>query len=220
MSLREIFIVEDDATVRQILSIVLTRAGYDVVCFLDGEALLATARKRYPLCILLDVRLPGKSGLEILKELRAENYPAPVIMISGHGTIDTAMEAVRNGAIDFIQKPFNGVKLVSRIEEALEREAASRVSALGSGCSLHLPGQEALTAREREILTQTLLGKSNKEVSRLYGISPRTVEDHRSNIKRKTGGKTLIELVRAAIGSETFERLVTNATQPNTGGEA
>ncbi len=122
MSLQDIFVVEDDASVRQTLSIVLTSAGYNVVCFLDGDALLAEARKRYPLCILLDLRLPGKSGLEILKELKAENYPAPIFMISGHGTIDIALQAVKEGAVDFIQKPFQGPELLNRIRASLREE--------------------------------------------------------------------------------------------------
>jgi FixJ family two-component response regulator len=213
MSSREIFVVEDDPAVRQTLSVVLSAAGYEVICFLDGDALLATARKRYPLCILLDLHLPGKSGLEILRELSAEHYPAPVFMISGHGTIDLAMQAVRDGAVDFIQKPFRGAELVGRIETALERETTLRASRVGNVPPLNVPGQTALTNREREILTQTLLGKSTKEMSRLYGISPRTVEDHRSNIKRKTGAKTVIELVRAAIGAQTFDSLVTATAQ-------
>jgi FixJ family two-component response regulator len=213
MSLREIFVVEDDASVRQALSAVLAAAGYEVVCFLDGDAVLAEARKRYPLCILLDIWLPEKSGLEILKELKAENYPAPIFVISGHGTIDIAIQAIKDGAIDFIQKPFKGSELVNRIEAALEKDEASRSLTLGGGISLNLPGQAALTGREREILTQTLLGKSTKEMSRIYGISPRTIEGHRSSIKKKTGGKTAIELVRCAIGSDNFEKLVTATTK-------
>jgi len=206
MKSREIFVVEDDAAVRRTISVILTSAGYEVVCFLDGDALIAAARKRYPLCILLDLHLPGKSGLEILKQLSSERYPAPVIMMSGQGTIDAAMQAVRDGALDFIEKPFRPEQLVKRIEAALEQEHFMRASRLGMGLSVNLPGRAALTNREQEILDQMLLGKSTKEMSRLWGISPRTVEDHRSNIMRKTGARNAIELMRSAMGSRGLDK--------------
>ena len=206
MKSREIFVVEDDAAIRRTISVILTSAGYEAVCFLDGDALIAAARKRYPLCILLDLHLPGRSGLEILKQLSAENYPAPVIMISGQGTIDSAMQAVRDGALDFIEKPFRPDQLVKRIEVALAQAHFMRASRLGVGLSLNLPGRAALTNREQEILDQMLLGKSTKEMSRLWGISPRTVEDHRSNIMRKTGARNAIELMRSAMGSRGLDQ--------------
>jgi FixJ family two-component response regulator len=215
MSSREIFVVEDDPAIRRLLAIVLTKAGYQVICFADGEALIAATRKRDPLCILLDVCLPGKSGLEILRELKAHNYPAPVLMISGTGTIDIAVQAVKAGAIDFVQKPFGGAQLLLRISDALGQASARRAVTLGGGVSLNLPGRPALTNREREILAQTLLGKSNKEMSQLYGLSPRTIEEHRSNIKRKTGAKNLFDLVRTTIGWQKFEALLVAHTQQN-----
>jgi FixJ family two-component response regulator len=215
MSSSEIFVVEDDPAIRRLLAIVLTKAGYQVICFADGEALIAATRKHDPLCILLDVCLPGKSGLEILRELKAHNYPAPVLMISGTGTIDIAVQAVKAGAIDFVQKPFGGAQLLLRISDALEQASARRAVTLGGGVSLNLPGRPALTSREREILAQTLLGKSNKEMSQLYGLSPRTIEEHRSNIKRKTGAKNLFDLVRTTIGWQKFEALLVAHTQQN-----
>ncbi len=207
MSSHEIFVVEDDPAMRRLLAIVLTKAGYQVVCFADGEALIAATRKRDPLCILLDVCLPGKSGLEILRELKADKCPAPVLMISGTGTIEIAVQAVKGGAIDFVQKPFGGAQLLRHISDALEQASARRAVTLESGGSLNLPGCAALTNREREILAQTLLGKSNKEMGRLYGLSPRTIEDHRSNIKKKTGTKNLFDLFRTTIGWQKFEAL-------------
>jgi len=211
----EIFIVEDDPAVREVMSIVLSAAGYRATCFADGAALLAAARKQYPLCIILDVNLPGKSGLEVLRELTSDDYPAPIFMMSGQGTIDIAMQAVRDGAADFIQKPFLGAEMVGRIEAALARENGLRASRFGASLSPNLPGAAALTGRERQILVQTLLGKSIKEIGRLFGLSPRTVEDHRSNIMRKTGAKNAIELFRVAIGTDTVDRLVTTVTQTN-----
>ena len=117
----EIFVVDDDPAVRDTLSMVLSAGGYQVICFADGAALLAVARTRTPACILLDVHIPGKSGLDILKELHGEDYPAPIFMISGQGDIAMAVSAIKNGALDFIEKPFRGSEIVARLDEAIER---------------------------------------------------------------------------------------------------
>src|ERR1700709_1189201 len=119
----EIFVVDDDPAVRETLSIVLSSGGYQVICFADGAALLAVARTRTPACILLDVHIPGKSGLDILRELRGEDYPAPIFMISGQGDITMAVSAIKNGALDFIEKPFRGSEIVARLNEAIEAYA-------------------------------------------------------------------------------------------------
>src|SRR6201999_1108412 len=136
----EIFVVDDDPAVRETLSIVLSRGGYEVICFADGAALLAVARTRTPACILLDVHIPGKSGLDILKELHGEDYPAPIFIISGQGDIAMAVSAIKNGALDFIEKPFKGNELVARVSEAVEaytrrKDPASNVTAV------HFPGR-------------------------------------------------------------------------------
>src|SRR3979411_3237388 len=112
----EIFVVDDDPAVRETLSVVLSAGGYHVICFADGAALLAVARTRTPCCILLDVHIPGKSGLDILKELHGEDYPAPIFMISGQGDITMAVSAIKSGALDFIEKPFRGREIVPRLE--------------------------------------------------------------------------------------------------------
>src|ERR1700710_2065519 len=138
----EIFVVDDDPAIREILSMVLSAGGYQVICFADGAALLAVARTRTPACILLDVHIPGKSGLDLLKELRGEDYPAPIFMISGQGDITMAVSAIKNGALDFIEKPFRGSEIVARLDEAIEAYArrqaennsASRIA------TLHFPG--------------------------------------------------------------------------------
>src|SRR6201986_532122 len=116
----EIFVVDDDPAVRETLSIVLSMGGYEVICFADGAALLAIARTRTPACILLDVHIPGRSGLDILKELHGEDYPAPIFIISGQGDIAMAVSAIKSGALDFIEKPFRGNELVERLNEAID----------------------------------------------------------------------------------------------------
>src|SRR5215475_6306300 len=128
----EIFVVDDDPAVRDTLFLVLSAGGYEVICFADGAALLAVLRDRTPAAILLDVHIPGKSGLDILKELHGEDYPAPIFMISGQGDIAMAVNAIKNGALDFIEKPFRGSEIVARLEEAIGAYARRRAGAEGS----------------------------------------------------------------------------------------
>lgn len=194
----EIFVVDDDPAVRETLSIVLSAGGYEVICFADGAALLSVARNRSPAAILLDVHIPGQSGLDILKELRGEDYPAPIFIISGQGDIATAVSAIKSGALDFIEKPFRGSEIVTRLNEAIEAYARRQAAASSIG-SLNFPGREPLTRREREVLEQFTAGASNKEAGRHLGISPRTIEDHRANIMKKLGAKNAADLVRIVM---------------------
>jgi FixJ family two-component response regulator len=214
MNSGEVFIVEDDATARALMSASLTSAGYEVFSFFDEPALLAALRKRRPRFILLDICLPGKSGLDILRDLRAMGEPVPVIMVTGHGTIDIAVEALRDGATDFVQKPFKPRQLMARIEAVLERETASQLVLPRAQLPATLRGRAALTSREKEILAQTLLGRSAKETGRLCGINHRTVEDHRASISRKTGAKAPIELLRAVLGPNAFNELIASMLGP------
>jgi FixJ family two-component response regulator len=196
----EIFVVDDDPAVRDTLSMVLTTAGYHVICFADGAALLSVARTRTPACILLDVHIPGKSGLDILRELHGEDYPAPIFMISGQGDITMAVTAIKNGALDFIEKPFRGSDIVARLSEAVDAYTRRQALNAGSGITkLHFPGREPLTRREREVLEQFTSGASNKEAGRHLGISPRTIEDHRANIMKKLGARNAADLVRIVM---------------------
>jgi FixJ family two-component response regulator len=146
------------------------------------------------------VHIPGKSGLDILKELRGEDYPAPIFIISGQGDIAMAVSAIKHGALDFIEKPFRGNEIVMRLHEAIEayarRQADRSASNVGSA---HFPGREPLTRREREVLEQFTAGASNKEAGRHLGISPRTIEDHRANIMKKLGARNAADLVRIVM---------------------
>ena len=196
----EIFVVDDDPAVRETLSVVLSAGGYQVICFADGSALLAVARSRTPACILLDVHIPGKSGLDILRELHGEDYPAPIFMISGQGDIAMAVSAIKNGALDFIEKPFRGSEIVARLDEAIGAYARRQKQKSASNvASLHFPGREPLTRREREVLEQFTSGASNKEAGRQLGISPRTIEDHRANIMKKLGARNAADLIRIVM---------------------
>ena len=156
-----------------------------------------------PACILLDVHIPGKSGLDILNELHGEDYPAPIFMISGQGDIAMAVRAIKNGALDFIEKPFRGREIVERLNDAIE--AYQRRQAENSApqiASLHFPGREPLTRREREVLEQFTSGASNKEAGRTLGISPRTIEDHRANIMKKLGARNAADLIRIVMTAQ------------------
>jgi FixJ family two-component response regulator len=198
----EIFVVDDDPAVRDTLSVVLSGVGYEVICFADGPALLAVARLRCPVCIFLDVHIPGRSGLDILKELHAEDYPAPIFMISGQGDIAMAVDAIKNGAFDFIEKPFRGKEIVARVEEAIGALTRSRTEGeVAKLAPLNFPGREPLTARERDVLELFSSGASNKEAGRQLGISPRTIEFHRANIMKKLGAKNAPDLVRIVLAA-------------------
>jgi FixJ family two-component response regulator len=190
----EIFIVDDDPAVRRTLSVILSRDGYEVACFAEGGSFLAAARVRSPACILLDVYLPGRSGLDILKDLNAEEYPVPILMISGKGDIPMAVEAIKHGALDFIEKPFRGSTVSASVQAAIAARSRRSVNGLPE-----FPGRKPLTKREGEVLTQLVTGASTKEAAAQLGISPRTIEIHRAHIMGKLGAKNIADLVRIVM---------------------
>jgi FixJ family two-component response regulator len=194
----EVFVVDDDPAVRSTLSAVFSRAGYAVACFADGAALVTAARTGTPICIILDVHIPGKSGLDILKQLNARDYPVPIFMMSGQGDIAMAVDAIKNGALDFIEKPFRGSDVVARIEAAL---AARRTTAdhPPEAPRFYFPGREPLSRREQDVLSQIVNGASNKEAGRSLGISPRTIEVHRAHLMQKLGAKNAADLIRIVM---------------------
>jgi len=193
----EILVVDDDPAVREVLTALFTREGFQVTNFADGASLLATARTRTPVCIILDVNIPGRSGLDVLKELNAQDYPAPIFIMSGQGDIPMAVEAIKNGALDFIEKPFRGSAVISRVREAMEAQTRRAADPNASKTSSFLfPGREPLTRREQDVLTQIVAGASSKEAGRHLGISPRTIEVHRARIMEKLGAKNAADLVR------------------------
>jgi FixJ family two-component response regulator len=196
---REIFIVDDEPVVLQALSAVLELEGYRVTGFTNGTAFLDAARVRTPTCVLLDIHMPDRSGLDILKELNAENYPAPIFIISGRGDIPMAVAAIRNGAFDFIEKPFNAKTVVARVADAVNAWARREQDRASPHIPTGFPGHDQLTMRERDVLGQIAGGASNKEAGRELGISPRTVEVHRARILEKLGAKNAADLVRIVM---------------------
>ena len=202
----QVLVLDDDPGVRQTMSTVLSRAGYEVVCCATISSLLSLARERIPSCIVLDLVLRDASGLEALRLLTKECCPAPVVMISGHGDISIAVDAMKHGAADFLQKPFRGPEIIECVKAAIDATCArSRDPEL----NLYFPGSMPLTQRERDVLTCVVSGQSSKDAARLLQLSPRTVEGHRANIMRKLGARNLADLARM---------MMSNARAPAGGG--
>jgi two-component system response regulator FixJ len=199
----EVFVVDDDPTVRDVLSEVFARAGYRAVGFVDGDSFIAVARARVPACIILDINMPGRSGLEILKDLDAPHYPAPILIASGRGDIASAVEAMRLGAFDFIEKGLDAATLVGRVRNAIAARAQPQPDRDGAEApSPAFPGCNLLTRREREVLDLIAASATNKEAAVQLGISRRTVEIHRAHIMHKLGAKNSIDLARKVMGQE------------------
>jgi FixJ family two-component response regulator len=193
-------VVDDDETIRELLSAVFDADGFLVESYEDGGAFLAQHPSTPPACVLLDVLMPGKSGLEVLKELNARGASSPVIMISGSADIPMAVDAIKHGALDFIEKPFDPETIVRRVREALSAaDARTDARARHAAQDVTIVGADTLTCREKEVLTLIAGGQSNKEAGRQLGISPRTIEVHRARIMEKLGAKNAADLVRIVL---------------------
>ena len=199
---REVFVVDDDPMVRDVLSEVFAQAGYQAVSFVDGASFVAAARERIPACVILDIYMPGRSGLDILRDIDAPNYPAPIFVASGRGDIPSAVEAIKNGAFDFIEKRLDAGTLVARVGEAIQARAALRNGNGSQTLSAAFPGAELLTRREHEVLALIAASSTNKEAAQELGISQRTVEIHRAHIMHKLGAKNSVDLARKVMRQE------------------
>jgi FixJ family two-component response regulator len=192
----EIFIVDDDVEVCAALSNVFTHAGYHATVFTDEKLFVRAARIRIPACVVLS----GSASLGVLTRLDAENYPAPVLILSGRSDIPSAVEAIRNGACDFIERRLDAGAIVARVREAIGSWVDRRLKDDISQIALpSLPGYGLLTNREREVLIQITSAASIKETGRNLGISPRTVAVHRRHIMQKLSVRDSINLMRAAL---------------------
>ena len=194
----EIFIVDDDQTFGEILNVAFSAEGFRVTNFHDGEEFCEVLRSRTPpACIILDVMLPGRSGLDVLKTVDASRYNAPFIVMSGVADIRMAIEAIKRGAFDFIEKPFTIEGIVDRVRKITvawtrHRAALRNLEILAAIAA----DREPLTQREMEVLAEITAAATNKEAARHLGISPRTVEVHRAHIMDKLGAKNAADLVR------------------------
>jgi len=159
------------------------------------RATAAHARAVTPLSIILDVHIPGRSGLDILRELHAQDYPAPIFIVSGQGDIPMAVDAIRAGALDFIEKPFRGGDVVERVKQAIDAYAV-RTQDDPALPDFYFPGREPLTRRARDVLGTILNGALAKEAGRQLGISHRTIEVHRAKLMEKLGARNVTDLMR------------------------
>ena len=196
---RDVIIVDDDPTIHDVLTAAFSNDGIRVVSYADGGSFLAAAATHRPACVLLDVNMPDRSGLEVLKEINAKKYPAPILMISGRNDVPAVVSAIKSGALDFIEKPFVPDDVVDRVQEAIS--VINRGAEAGHFGLARFFGRDLLTPREREVLTHIAGGASNKEVGRNLGISMRTVEVHRAHIMEKLCAKNAADLVRIVLSN-------------------
>ncbi|WP_417773564.1 response regulator transcription factor [Stappia sp.] len=196
-----IHIVDDDPAIRDALTLVFDMEGFSVEEFDSGEAFMSVIAGKRPDCVIMDVHMPGQSGIEILRRLHQGGFDVPVFVISGQGDIPMAVEAIKHGAHDFIEKPFDADTVVGRVRDAI---AASAKSPDDKGLPASFAGSETLTPREREVLAEIAGGASNKEAGRTLGISPRTIEVHRARIMEKLGARNAADLVRIVLSREGF----------------
>ena len=191
-----VLVVDDDEAVRDSLKALLKSHGYQVQCYANARGLLREVDGVADGCLLLDIRMPGMTGLELQQELIARRVHMPVVMITGHADVPMAVDAMKAGAVDFIEKPYAGCAILDTVERAL---------AMGWDAAWpQIPPEEvrervvALTPREHDVLLQLLLGRRNKTIAHLLGISVRTAEVHRARVMNKMGAVNLAHLIRLA----------------------
>ena len=195
-----VFIVDDDEAVRSSLRLLIKSVGLIPAALGSAREFLEKYDPAQPGCLVLDVRMPEMSGLELQEQLNRQGAVIPVIFITGHGDVPMAVEAMQAGAFDFLQKPFRDQDLIDRIQRALEKDRANR-AVLGER-SLIRERLESLTPREREVLDMVSSGKPNKIMAADLGVSQRTVEIHRARVMEKMGASSLAQLVRMVMDLE------------------
>jgi FixJ family two-component response regulator len=191
-----VFLVDDDPIVLDALGLFLESSGLAVKDFSSAQAFLADYDPRCPGCLVLDIRMPGMSGMELQQVLIEKHIDIPIIFLTGHGDIPMSVKALKAGAVDFIEKPFNDEVLLSCIRDAIAKDARSR--ALDTEKTKISRCYEQLTRREKEVMGFVVSGHSNKEIAKELDISHRTIDVHRSRIMAKMGANSLPELVNMA----------------------
>lgn len=199
-----IYVVDDDEAMRDSMTWFLEGEGYRVSCFASAAAFLAAQNPSMRGCLVLDVRMPDMSGLELQERLDTVGNTLPIIFITGHGDVPMAVSALQRGACDFLEKPFNNEEILRRIRRALDVDA--QLSDRRARDSVYAHRLEQLTPREREVMDLVVAGRLNKQIADILDISMKTVEAHRSRVMEKMGVRTLAELVKAAISIESEAR--------------
>lgn len=193
-----VMVIDDDEAVRSSLKLLLRSVKLPVTVYSSAQEFLPKYMVDQPGCLIVDVRMPGMSGLELQQQLNLRGAMVPVIFITGHGDISMAVEAMRQGAFDFIPKPFRDQDLLDRVQKALEKDAKNRREISQTG---RIKKQfETLTPREREVLELVTSGKPNKVMAADLGVSQRTIEIHRARVMEKMGANSLAQLVRMVLG--------------------
>jgi two-component system response regulator FixJ len=195
-----IYAIDDDEAVRHSLEFLLKSAGFKVRGFETAKAFLEILPEVGNGCVITDVRMPGMTGIDLLKYLHANKADLPVIVITGHGDVALAVEAMKVGAFDFLEKPFDDELLIAAVRAALRRDADAAKRKAGLGAIQQKLA--ALSTREHQVLEGLVAGKANKVIAFDLGISPRTVEIYRANVMTKLEAKSLSELVRMAMMAE------------------
>ncbi|MGF1563628.1 MAG: response regulator FixJ [Geminicoccaceae bacterium] len=189
---RTIFVVDDDEAVRESLGMLLEACDYYVELFASAREFLERVQADRTGCLLLDVRMPDISGLELQTKLNAEGFTLPVIIMTGHGDVPMAVQAMQQGAVDFIEKPFTDDVITQSIEKALAKAAPADIAEAATRL-------KTLTPRERDVLEHLVVGQPNKVIAYELGISPRTIEIHRARVMEKMHARSLSHLVRMAL---------------------
>ncbi len=192
-----VFVVDDDDAVRESLAFLLKSVGLRVESFASAQDFLKQYNAARAGCLVLDIRMPGMSGLELQDKLNQMDSMLPIIFITGHGDVPMAVKAIKAGAADFVQKPFRDQELIDRIREVLEEDVSARVEKLQK--AEILKRIDSLTEREREVMEQVVDGKANKVVAIDLNVSQRTVEIHRANVMDKMKARSLAQLVRLVM---------------------
>lgn len=192
-----VYVIDDDDAIRDSLAFLLEGGGIEVETYACAADFLANYRRAPPCCLVLDIRMPGMSGMELQDRLLAQGERIPIIFITAHGDVPMAVQAVKKGAVDFIEKPFNDQQLIDLIGRALQHEQEVQI---GRQAEVRATARlELLTPREREVLDLVVAGKLNKTIADQLGISIKTVETHRSKVMEKMQAKSLAELIQSAL---------------------
>ncbi len=192
-----VHVVDDDPQLLKSLRWLLESVGLTVATFKSAQDFLADFDPAQAGCVLLDVRMPGMSGLELTQHLQSQNHAIPIILFTGHGEVSMAVQAMKDGAFDFIEKPYNEQKLLDRINDAIEHDRQTRLESAERDQALARIAQ--LTPREREVMDLIVEGLANKQIAARLGISEKTVEVHRSRARSKLGATSVADLVKIAL---------------------
>jgi two-component system response regulator FixJ len=192
-----VFVVDDDPAIRDSLAMLLASSGYQAKSYASAAAFLASETPDAVGCMVVDVQMPGMNGLALQQELAARRFRLPVIVMTGHGDIPIAVQAMKAGAVDFLEKPFDDGVLLDGVRRALERVSSAQDQTLAAKETRRR--QEQLTDREREVMDLIVAGKANKVIAYELSISPRTVEIHRSRVMEKMAATNLADLVRKVL---------------------